>query len=42
MIDSPNGVHAFLNRAEDSFSSVDDLILTFETPKRRGTSMTKW
>ena len=32
MIDSPNGVHSFLNRAEDNFSSVDDLILTFETP----------
>jgi hypothetical protein len=32
MINSPNGVHSFLNSTKDNFSSIDDLILTFETP----------
>ena len=42
MIDSPNGVHAFLNRAEDNFSSVDDLILTFETPSAEEIAIAIW
>ena len=32
MINSPNGVHSFLNGTKDNFSWIDDLILTFETP----------
>ena len=32
MIGSANGVHSFLNSTKDKFSSIDDLILTFETP----------
>jgi hypothetical protein len=32
MIDNPNGFHSFLNSTKENFSSVDDLILTFEMP----------
>ena len=42
MIDSANGVHSFLNRTEDNFSSVDDLILTFETPSAEEIARAIW
>ena len=42
MIDSANSVHSFLNRTEDNFSSVDDLILTFETPSAEEIARAIW
>ena len=42
MIDSPNGVHSFLNGTKDNFSWIDDLILTFETPSAEEIARAIW